>query len=148
MNHDPNSDNNYNYPEGYYPVPDCPPQQLPQQNYSYQNYPPEKPKPKKSAIGLWGFIFSLLAYLLTLIGGQLLFWPLGLAFSIIGLFKTPKTWAVIGLILSILYLLIVGTIILLAPAIIVAMAPVFIEVLGLLAAALPFLAIIIPALNY
>ena len=82
-------------------------------NGPYSNpgqYPPRpQPKPKKkgsNVMGILGFVFSLLAYLLSFIGGQLIFWPLGLVFSIIGLFKAPRTFAITGFILSIIYIIV------------------------------------------
>lgn len=75
-----------------------------QPNYAQTSAPQPPAKEKQSNImGMLGFICSILAYLLSFIGGQLLFWPLGLVFSCIGLFKKPRLWAISGLSLSVLY---------------------------------------------
>ena len=119
--------------------------------YEEVNVPetPRRIKPDESNNwGLIGFICTLLAYLLSFLGAQLLFWPLGFVFSIIGLFKKPRTFAIIGLLLSILYLAIsifVFTVLAsIAGPIFSVIAPflapaVVLEILGLLAVIFPFL---------
>lgn len=56
--------------------------------------------------GLAGFILSLIGLFLTwtiiLAGISPLFWLLGLIFSIIGMFKRPRGFAIAGLIISLL----------------------------------------------
>ena len=109
------------YPNQYEPYPNNP------------IMPPQQPK-NSNPMGIAGLICSILAYLFSFIGLQLLFWPLGLVFSIIGLFKKPKSSAWAGLILSILYVII--TIIMLLLLIFVGgplisgIASVFLAVLG------------------
>lgn len=119
----------YNNQPGYYH----------QNNYNQQFAPPLKPRAKQikkgNALGVWGLVLSICTYVFSLIGIGILFWPFGLTLSIIGLNRQPKTSALIGLILSVIYLLIIVAII----------AFIFMVGVPALAAALPFLALFIDA---
>jgi len=65
------------------------------------------PVPETNSMGLSGFILSIVAFLLfwtPIIGGIL--WILGLVFSCVGLAKRPKKFAIAGLIISLVGLLV------------------------------------------
>ena len=54
-----------------------------------------------NSIGIAGFVFALLGLIFCWVPGiDLILWFLGLVFSIIGLFKTPRGMAIAGFILS------------------------------------------------
>ncbi len=63
--------------------------------------------PKKNGMGTAGFILALLGFFLSWIPilGWIM-WLLGLIFSIVGLFKEPKGFAVAGLIISLISLIV------------------------------------------
>lgn len=64
------------------------------------------PIPETNSMGLSGFILSIVAFLffwIPIIGG--IFWLLGLVFSCVGLAKSPKKFAIAGLIISLVGLL-------------------------------------------
>ena len=63
---------------------------------------------KSNGIGTAGFIFALLGILLSWIPVlDFIIWILGLIFSIIGLFKSPRGLAITGFILSIIDIIII-----------------------------------------
>lgn len=75
----------------------------------------EQRTPKKNGIGLAGFILSLVALFTDWIPGLgWVVWALGAIFSIIGLFKAPRGFAIAGFIISfislILLIAVVGTV--------------------------------------
>lgn len=80
------------------PAPPTPPSLQPQPIVN-----PYKKKKKSNPLGLSGFILIILSYLTMFVGGGLVFWPLGTIFCIIGIFKKPRLWAFIGLILALIY---------------------------------------------
>ena len=61
----------------------------------------ERKEPEKNSIGLAGFILSLVALFASVLPvARWIVWVLGLIFSIIGLSKKPRGFAVAGLIIS------------------------------------------------
>lgn len=67
----------------------------------------EQKAPKKNGIGLAGFILALIALLtdwIPVLGW--IVWALGAIFSIIGLFKKPRGFAIAGFIISFIGLII------------------------------------------
>jgi len=75
----------------------------------YQNIPPPLTQQalEKNNIGLTGFILSIVAIVLSWVPfvGWLC-WLLGLVLSIVGLFRKPKGFAVAGLVISLIGLII------------------------------------------
>ncbi|AMD84103.1 hypothetical protein SAMN05444369_10865 [Capnocytophaga haemolytica] len=75
-----------------------------------QNQPIYVVKAQSNGIGTAGFVISLVNVLLGFIPfiNFLCFvlWPLGLVFSIVGLFKQPKGLAIAGLVISLFFIII------------------------------------------
>ena len=70
---------------------------------------------KKNRLGTTGFVLSIIALCLGwipvvgwIIGGIL--WFLGLLFSFIGVFKTPRGLAIAGLIISLFWIILIFTV--------------------------------------
>ena len=60
--------------------------------------PQQRPKKTTNRAGVTGFILALLGFLLCWIPGlNILLWLLGLIFSIVGICKTPRTFAAVGI---------------------------------------------------
>lgn len=78
----------------------------PQNNESGPTIIIERETPKTNGIGTAGFIMSLIAVFLGWIPvlGWIL-WLLGLVFSFVGLFKSPRGFAVAGFIISLVGLM-------------------------------------------
>ncbi|MGG5600751.1 hypothetical protein ACPDHJ_13250 [Myroides sp. C8-3] len=80
----------------------------PPANPGYQNFPPPlQANAEKNNIGLTGFILSIVAIVISLVPivGWLC-WLLGLILSIIGVFKKPRGFAIAGLVISLIGLII------------------------------------------
>lgn len=77
--------------------------------YSNRNpdvlYITDPPKPPRNLLGVWGFVFSILGLLSF---GVLS--PIGLLLSFLGLFKRPRAFAGVGMMLSLLGTLFLGMI--------------------------------------
>ena len=62
----------------------------------------------KNGIGLTGFILSLLCLLVSWAPGvNILLWILGFVFSAVGLFRKPKGFAIAGLVISMISILLI-----------------------------------------
>lgn len=79
-----------------------------QQNHQGYAQPIYVNVPEKNNLGLAGFIMSIIAIVLCWIPilGQIL-WLLGVVFSAIGIFKKPKGFAIAGLVISFIGLIII-----------------------------------------
>lgn len=74
----------------------------------------EKPEVSKTNVwGIIGFILSILTWIFSFLGIGLIFWPFAFTFCIIGACKKKKTLSIIGLILSLIYLIAIIAIIIL-----------------------------------
>lgn len=71
--------------------------------------PNPAPQPKqKNGIGLTGFILSLLCLVISWAPGlNIVMWILGLVFSAVGVFKKPKGFAIAGLTISLISILVI-----------------------------------------
>ena len=68
--------------------------------------------PQKNGMGVAGFVLALLGLIFCWVPGLgLIFWLFGLVFSIIGMFKKTKSFAIAGLIISCLYLILATVVI-------------------------------------
>ncbi len=73
----------------------------------------QQPKVESNGMGAAGFVLAVLAFVLSCIPFlNFILWILGLIFSIIGLSKKPKTFAIAGLIISLIGLVILLLVIL------------------------------------
>lgn len=63
-------------------------------------------QPKTNGIGLAGFILSICALVFCWVPIlDILLWGLGLIFSLIGLFKAPRGFAIAGMVISLLFVI-------------------------------------------
>lgn len=74
----------------------------------YTTAAPAKEREKKNGIGLTGFILSIVCLLTSWAPGlNIVMWILGLVFSAVGVFKKPKGFAIAGLTISLISLLVI-----------------------------------------
>ena len=67
-----------------------------------------KEQKAKNGIGLTGFILSILCLVISWAPGlNIVMWILGLVFSAVGVFKKPKGFAIAGLVISMISLLVI-----------------------------------------
>jgi len=96
-----------------YPQTPAQPQPAPMPFQQMASYAPQQPttiivqeKNNSNAIGVIGFICSLVSILLCGVGGIGIFvWIFGFLFSLIGIFKKPRGFAIAGFIISLIDLL-------------------------------------------
>ena len=105
-----------------------------------------EPKSTSNKLGLVGFICLVLAYVFCLIGGGLVFWPIGTVLSAAGLFKKPRLWGILGISLSLMYIPIIMLLFSIIPAAFTAVISALGPIAGVLTALAPFLVLLLPFL--
>ena len=66
------------------------------------------PKEKKNGLGLTGFVLSMICLVFSWAPGvNFLIWILGLVFSAVGVFKKPRGFAIAGLVISLISILVI-----------------------------------------
>ncbi|TPR18099.1 hypothetical protein [Apilactobacillus timberlakei] len=73
------------------------------QNNNFDNYSRVKKDKEANGIGIAGFVLSIVSVVVSLNSlFSIVFWILGIIFSIIGLFQKPKGFAIAGTIISVI----------------------------------------------
>ncbi len=69
---------------------------------------PQEPKKEKNGIGLTGFILSILCLVTSWAPGvNIAMWLLGFVFSAVGVFRKPKGFAIAGLVISMISIVLI-----------------------------------------
>ena len=100
-----------NPPDYYPPYGDSRQPVYPQQPFYAPQQPQyiyiQQPEPKSNGLGVAGFVLAMLGLLLCWVPVlDWILWVLGLIFSFIGVFKQPRGFAIAGLVISLIGLVI------------------------------------------